>query len=62
MKIREDLPFTFCNSCPEFILDVNEQVIFGGDEVAAREIIVRCRNERLCRRLKDMKLEDMKHE
>ena len=27
MKIEKDLPFEFCDTCSECILDVNEQIL-----------------------------------
>ena len=48
MKIKEILPFAHCNSCPEFILNVNEQVVLDAENLPTRELIVRCKNQRNC--------------
>lgn len=62
MEIRTDLPFDNCDSCPEFILDVDEQVIFADNNVGLRVLNVRCRNENLCRRLEYQRKEQNRHE
>ena len=51
MKIEQHLPFECCNDCPEFILDVNEQVYFSMEHTM-RIIKVGCKNERICFKLK----------
>lgn len=53
MDIQKRLPFHFCDRCDEFILKVEEQVIFGEDHKIENVLIVRCKNEPLCKRLKE---------
>ena len=50
MKINENLPFEHCEKCPEFILNVDEQVIFT-DGVATRTLNVGCKHEWLCKQI-----------
>ena len=52
MDIKKDLPFAHCDSCPEFMLDVEEQVLFS-EKNSYRELVVRCKNDTLCKRLKE---------
>ena len=53
MYIRKNLPMPECDSCTEFILDVNEQVIFHLDRCSERILTVKCKNANLCKRLKE---------
>lgn len=50
MIIEKRLPFECCEKCEDFILDVNEQTIFYGEN-SIRVLTVECKNESLCRRL-----------
>ena len=52
MIIREELPFKHCDKCREFILNVNTQTLFDTD-ISTRVIIVGCKNEWLCKQLKE---------
>ena len=62
MIIKEDLPFTQCNNCPELILHVEEQVIFADDGILTRQLTVRCRNDELCKRLDRIRKEQADEE
>ena len=53
MKIEKNLPFDICESCCECVLDVNEQILFSHGENCQRIVTVGCKNERLCRKLKE---------
>ena len=53
MKIVTNLPFDICETCEECVLDVDEQVLFFGFDRAERVITVGCKNEKLCKRLKE---------
>lgn len=59
MNIEKKLPFESCDSCEEFILDVHDQVYFS-QKHTQRIITVKCKNERICRKLKNnlKKMED----
>lgn len=50
MDIKQSLPFTHCENCPEFVLKVDEQTFFV-DNITHRMIEVRCKNEWLCKQL-----------
>lgn len=52
MTIEKSLPFDCCEECKEFVLSVNEQVIFN-DGIQTRCLVVRCGHEWLCRQLKE---------
>ena len=52
MTIKQYLPFDVCNKCPEFILDVSEQVLFHGLAGTERVLTVRCKNAGKCKQLK----------
>ena len=60
MKIEKNLPFDFCEDCEDFILHVEEQVLFS-DRTVGRVLTVSCKNENRCRKLKEH-LEDRIHE
>ena len=66
MNIRTNLPFEHCDGCPEFVLSVNDKVLFyGGYEYdhSERLIDVSCKNANKCLRLNEMlKKEGEKHE
>ena len=51
MRIEENLPFDICDSCTEFILDVDEQVLFYGMNGSERVITVKCKHAGKCKRL-----------
>ena len=53
MEIKKDLPFEFCDNCPEFILDAHEQVIFSANIPSLRILTVSCHNKHLCKMLKE---------
>ena len=53
MKIEKDLPFDFCDTCSECILDVNEQILFSYGESCQRIVRVGCKNAKLCQKLKE---------
>lgn len=53
MKIEKDLPFDICESCCECILDVNERILFSAEGNCQRTITVGCKNEGVCRNLKE---------
>lgn len=50
MDIKQNLPFTHCETCPEFVLKVNEQAFFSNG-ITERIIEVKCKNEWLCKQL-----------
>lgn len=55
MDIIKELPFEFCDSCSEFILDVNEKTLYYTDFSGTSShiaITVRCKNEGKCKQLK----------
>ena len=52
MEIEKRLPFKHCDSCPEFILDIEQQTLFYYDNGSSLALIIRCKNERVCERLK----------
>ena len=51
MKIEKNLPFDICESCEDCVLDVEEQILYA-EKFIERIICVGCKNERLCKRLK----------
>ena len=53
MEIRKDFPFDLCETCGECILDVEDKVLFFQGDSYQRVITVSCKNEPLCRRLKE---------
>ena len=53
MRIEQDLPFDICETCCECVLDVNEQILFANDGNCHRVIRVGCKNEGVCRNLKE---------
>lgn len=57
MDIRKDFPFEHCDNCPEFILSVNEEVLFYDFQGSTRVLTIRCKNEGLCRRLENNRKE-----
>lgn len=50
MDIKQNLPFTHCETCPEFVLKVDEQAIFM-EGTTTRVLEVTCKNEWLCKQL-----------
>ena len=52
MDIRKCLPFDCCENCEKFILKVNEQAIFTEDRRIENVIGIHCKNEKICKRLK----------
>lgn len=59
MDIRKRLPFEHCETCPEFILSVDDKVLFYGTQSSERVIDVRCKNETKCLRLNEMNKKEM---
>ena len=56
MEIVKNFPFDVCESCCECVLDVENQVLFFTDikgDKCQRIITVGCKNESLCKRLKE---------
>ena len=53
MKIEKNLPFEMCESCCECILDVQEKMMFSDFCSCQMVVVVGCKNERLCRMLKE---------
>ena len=51
MTINKDLPFDLCENCDQFVLDVNEQVLFGDGQFLTRTLNVGCKNAWLCKQL-----------
>ena len=51
MRIEKDFPFDICENCNEFIMDVEEKVLFFGMEGSERVLIVRCKHSGKCKRL-----------
>ena len=54
MDIQKCLPFKACENCNEFVLDVDEQAILNGQKQIEVVLKVMCKNEYLCRHLKDV--------
>ena len=54
MDIQKCLPFDVCEHCAEFIMKVDEQAIFSANERIEVVLTVKCKNERICKRLKDL--------
>jgi len=50
MTIRENFPFETCQDCNEFVLDVEEKVLFCGEHTQ-RELVVSCKHSDVCRKL-----------
>ena len=53
MKLVKNFPFYVCESCCDCVLDVEDQVLFFTDNKCERVITVGCKNESLCKRLKE---------
>ena len=51
MTIKKDLPFDLCESCEHFVLDVDEQVLSVDGMIFTRCLMVKCKNEWLCKQL-----------
>ena len=51
MTIKKYLPFDLCESCEHFVLDVDEQVFTVDDTILTRCLMVKCKNEWLCKQL-----------
>lgn len=54
MDIQKRLPFDACEHCGEFILKVDEQAILSVDNRIEVVLTVKCKNEHMCRRIKDL--------
>lgn len=54
MLIDKCLPFESCDKCDEFILKVDEQAIFAEDRHIEVVLKIRCKNEYLCKHLKQV--------
>ena len=52
MIIEKDLPFECCENCEQFIVRTNERVFYT-DTTSHRVLTVSCKNEWLCKQLKD---------
>lgn len=61
MTIEKNLPFDFCENCEDFILHVEEQVLFADERQFGRTLTVSCKNESRCKKLREH-LEDKIHE
>lgn len=48
MTINETLPFEHCQRCPEFILDVDMNTLYGDDKIVGRCLDVSCKHRWLC--------------
>lgn len=55
MTINTDFPFKHCESCEECVIDVEEQIIFANDGFLTRKLMVRCKNDALCKRLEEQR-------
>lgn len=53
MEIDVRLPYSFCERCSEFILDVDEQILFYGMGGSHRALTVKCKNAAKCKTLKE---------
>ena len=51
MEIRKDLPFPYCDECEEFVLKVDDHLLFYGNG-SERVLTVRCKNANKCLHLK----------
>ena len=49
MNIQEDLPFAWCQNCPECVLKCEQQV-FLSDHGTERRTVIRCKNASQCRK------------
>ena len=61
MDIKQSLPYSHCETCPEFLLKVDEQAVFVNG-ITERVIEVRCKNEWLCKQLEHHLCEVMVNE
>ena len=61
MVIKKELPFEHCDTCEHFVLDVDEQVFYT-DNVSHRAICVKCKNEWLCKQLKEDIRKETQHD
>lgn len=52
MVIEKNLPFECCETCENFIVDAEEQVIFAEGQLSIRVLTVGCKNAWLCKQLK----------
>lgn len=50
MEIKTRLPFDCCENCEDYLMHVEEQVIFVQNG-SVREILVSCKRENQCRRM-----------
>ena len=62
MEIRQNLPFKHCEQCKEFVMDVEQQSVFGEDGLLTRTLFVGCRNEWMCKQLEDMIRKEQKED
>lgn len=53
MVIEKNLPFECCETCQNFVLDTNEQVISSFNEVGQRILTIGCHNDWLCKQLRE---------
>lgn len=55
MYIKTEFPFDDCDDCDECILSVKKEFVLNGDENdwPHRFVIVRCKKERDCRKVKE---------
>lgn len=52
MKIKQDFPFDFCESCNECVLNVTDNTLYADNTIVIREITISCRNEAVCKNIK----------
>lgn len=62
MEIEKHLPFECCETCPEFIMKVQQRTLFYGDDGSHIGLTVSCKNESKCVHLKKslMKMNELK--
>ena len=53
MKIIQDFPFNICEKCTECLLDVRDNTLYADNRTVTREITVSCRNEWLCKQIRE---------
>ncbi len=62
MDIRQNLPFEHCERCKSFVMDVEQQSVFGDDGLLTRILFVGCKHEWMCKQLEDMIRKEQKED
>lgn len=53
VQVDQRLPFDFCSECDKFEPVTDVQQFYADGKIAHRAVILECRNDWLCRQLKD---------